>query len=62
MLSKTYDRDKLNEDLEVGVRGHVPGQRLFQVLVKDPILENIDTRTYRLGVPLPFMGKIRAKP
>src|SRR5882724_5877781 len=36
VLTKTYDREKLNEDLEVG----------------DPVLENFDTHGYRLGVPL----------
>ncbi len=54
VLSKTYDRDKLNEDLEVGVRGLYQDNGYFKVLVKDPILENIDTPSYKLGVPLPF--------
>src|SRR6202011_1991532 len=26
----------------------------FKVIVKDPILENIDTPSYKLGVPIPF--------
>jgi outer membrane protein insertion porin family len=57
VLSKTFDRDKLNEDLEVGVRGLYQDNGYFKVLVKDPILENIDTVSYKLGVPLPFAGK-----
>jgi outer membrane protein insertion porin family len=54
VLSKTYDRDKLTEDLEVGVRGIYQDNGYFKVIVKDPILENIDTPSYKLGVPLPF--------
>src|SRR6202011_6308653 len=29
----------------------------FKVIVKDPILENIDTPSYKLGVPIPFTSK-----
>jgi outer membrane protein insertion porin family len=52
VLSKTYDREKLNEDLEVGVRGLYRDNGYFKVSVGDPVLENLDTRNYRLGVPL----------
>jgi outer membrane protein insertion porin family len=52
VLSKTYDREKLNEDLEVGVRGLYRDNGYFKVSVGDPILENIGTHGYRLGVPL----------
>ncbi len=57
VLTKTYDRDKLSEDLEVGVRGLYQDNGYFKVLVKDPILENVDTVAYKLGVPFPFTGK-----
>jgi outer membrane protein insertion porin family len=57
VLSKTYDRDKLNEDLEVGVRGLYQDNGYFKVSVKDPILENVDVTSYKLGVPFPFTGK-----
>jgi outer membrane protein insertion porin family len=52
VLSKTYDRQKLSEDLEVGVRGLYRDNGYFKVSVGEPILENIDTEGYRLGVPL----------
>src|SRR6266850_26353 len=39
VLSKTYDRQKLNEDLEVGVRGLYRDNGYFKVSVGDPILE-----------------------
>ncbi|HKB89089.1 MAG TPA: outer membrane protein assembly factor BamA [Opitutaceae bacterium] len=61
VLSKTYDRDKLNEDLEVGVRGMYQDNGYFHVLVKEPILENIDTQNNKLGMPLPIIGKSSGK-
>src|SRR5207248_9727643 len=61
VLSKTFDRDKLNEDLEVGVRGLYQDNGYFRVLVKEPILENIDTRSNKLGMPVPIMGKSNGK-
>jgi outer membrane protein insertion porin family len=61
VLSKTYDRDKLNEDLEVGVRGLYQDNGYFRVLVKEPILENLDTRGNKLGVPVPFVPKSKGK-
>jgi outer membrane protein insertion porin family len=61
VMHKTYDRDKLNEDLEVGIRGMYQDNGYFRVLVKEPILENIDTRNNRLGMPLPVMGKSDGK-
>ncbi len=52
VLSKTYDREKLSEDLEVGVRGLYRDNGYFKVSVGEPVLDNIDTQGYRLGVPL----------
>jgi len=52
VLSKTYDREKLSEDLEVGVRGLYRDNGYFKVSVGEPVLDNIDTQGYRLGVPV----------
>jgi outer membrane protein insertion porin family len=52
VLTKTYDTQKLNEDLEVGVRGLYQDNGYFKVIVGEPVLESIDTQGYRLGVPL----------
>jgi outer membrane protein insertion porin family len=54
VLTKTYDQEKLNEDLEVGIRGLYQDNGYFKVVVapNGPILENVDTEGYRLGVPL----------
>ena len=60
VLTKTYDREKLSEDLEVGVRGLYRDNGYFKVSVGEPILENMDTESYRLGVPL-VMGRSHGK-
>ncbi len=60
VLSKTYDREKLSEDLEVGVRGLYRDNGYFKVSVGEPVLENIDTQGARLGVPL-VTGKSHGK-
>ncbi len=59
VLSKTYDHDKLIEDIEVGVRGLYTDNGYYKVLVRDPVLENIDTQGWRLGVPL--TGRTKGK-
>jgi len=59
VLSKTYDRDKLNEDLEVGIRSLYQDNGYFRVLVKEPVVQNVDTVRSRLGVPL--TGKSHGK-
>jgi outer membrane protein insertion porin family len=59
VMSKTYDHDKLIEDIEVGIRGLYQDNGYFRVLVKDPILENVDTENWRWGIPL--AGKVPGK-
>ncbi|MGB8473546.1 MAG: outer membrane protein assembly factor BamA [Candidatus Acidiferrum sp.] len=53
VLSKTYDHEKLNEDLEVGVRGLYQDNGYFRVVVapNGPILQNVDV--HHSGVPIP---------
>ena len=60
VMSKTYDHDKLIEDIEVGIRGLYQDNGYFKVLVKDPILENIDTNGWRWGVPV-VLGRSNGK-
>ena len=45
VMSKTYDHDKLIEDIEVGVRGLYQDNGYFRVVVapKGPILKNIES-------------------
>jgi outer membrane protein insertion porin family len=60
VMSKTYDHDKLIEDIEVGIRGLYNDNGYYQALINDPILTNIDTRNNRWGVPL-ILGKTDGK-
>jgi len=59
VLGKTYDHDKLIEDIEVGIRGLYTDNGYYKVLVRDPVLENLDTQGWRLGVPL--TGRTKGK-
>jgi outer membrane protein insertion porin family len=52
IMSKTFDRPKLDEDLEIGVRGLYQDNGYFKVLVKDPIVKTEDIN--RAGVPGPI--------
>jgi outer membrane protein insertion porin family len=61
VLTKTYDRQKLSEDLEVGVRGLYQDNGYFKASIGEPILENIDKTSNKLGVPVPFVGKSAGK-
>jgi len=62
VMHKTYDRDKLNEDIEVGLRGGLyQDNGYFRVLIKEPLLENIDTRGNKMGMPVPIMGRSSGK-
>ena len=51
---KTFDRDKLDEDLEVGVRGYYQDHGFFRVIVHDPILNTVDEN--RAGFRFPCRG------
>jgi outer membrane protein insertion porin family len=54
VLSKTFDRPKLDEDMEIGVRGLYQDNGYFQVIVKDPIIQNatVNEGFAPKGVPL----------
>jgi outer membrane protein insertion porin family len=56
LWSKTFDRRKLDEDLEVGIRGLYQDNGYFKVLVKDPILKTEDVSRGGLPGPLPVVG------
>jgi outer membrane protein insertion porin family len=52
VMSKTFDREKLNEDIEIGIRGMYQDNGYFKANVGEPILENVDTTGFRMGVPV----------
>ncbi|HKV04450.1 MAG TPA: outer membrane protein assembly factor BamA [Candidatus Acidoferrales bacterium] len=54
VMSKTFDRPKLDEDLEVGVRGLYQDHGYFKVVVDAKELKTVDLN--RPGIPLPIPG------
>jgi outer membrane protein insertion porin family len=61
LWSKTYDRRKLSEDLEIGIRSLYQDNGYFKVLVNDPILETVDIHRAGLPGPWPLVGRKRGK-
>jgi outer membrane protein insertion porin family len=62
ILHKTFDRQKLNEDLEAGIRDLYQSAGYFKVVVapQGPILTTVDVNREGLG-PLPLIGHERGK-
>ncbi|HVS89575.1 MAG TPA: outer membrane protein assembly factor BamA [Candidatus Acidoferrum sp.] len=52
VLTKTFDREKLNEDMEVGIRGLYQDNGYFKAVIGEPVLENVNTVGFRMGVPI----------
>ena len=61
VFSKTFDRRKLAEDLEIGVRGLYQDHGYFEILVKEPIAETVDVNRGGLPGPWPFIGRKQGK-
>jgi outer membrane protein insertion porin family len=59
--NKTYDRQKLDEDLELGIRGLYQDHGYFKVLVKDPILKTEDVDQGGIPGPWPVVGARHGK-
>ena len=56
VLSKTFDRPKLDEDMEIGIRGLYQDNGYFKVLVKDPIIQNATIKEGVLPKGVPLVG------
>jgi len=56
VLSKTFDRPKLDEDMEIGIRGIYQDNGYFKVLVKDPIIQNVTVNEGYLPKGVPLLG------
>jgi outer membrane protein insertion porin family len=56
VMSKTFDRPKLDEDMEIGIRGLYQDNGYFKVLVKDPILQNVTEKAGVLPKKVPLVG------
>ena len=57
VLSKTFDRPKLDEDMEIGIRGIYQDNGYFKVLVKDPIIQNATVKEGVLPKGVPLVGQ-----
>ena len=55
-MSKTFDRPKLDEDMEIGIRGLYQDNGYFKVLVKDPIIQNVTVKEGYLPGRVPLVG------
>ncbi len=56
VLAKTFDRPKLDEDMEIGIRGIYQDNGYFKVLVKDPIITNVTVKEGVLPKGVPLVG------
>jgi outer membrane protein insertion porin family len=56
VMSKTFDRPKLDEDMEIGIRGIYQDNGYFKVLVKDPIIQNVTVNQGVLPKGVPLIG------
>jgi outer membrane protein insertion porin family len=56
VMSKTFDRPKLDEDMEIGIRGIYQDNGYFKVLVKDPIIQNVTLNQGVLPKGVPLIG------
>ncbi len=61
VLSKTYDRQKLDEDLAVGVTGLYQDHGYFKVYVHDPVLKTVQEDKGGIPGPWPLVGAKHGK-
>ena len=61
VMSKTFDRPKLDEDLEVGVRGLYQDHGYFKVVVDVKDLMTVDENKAGIPLPIPVIGSKHGK-
>jgi outer membrane protein insertion porin family len=61
VLNKTYDRQKLDEDLEIGIKGLYRDHGYFKVSVGDPVLNTVDEDRPGVKGPWPMLGSKHGK-
>jgi len=61
VMSKTFDRAKLDQDLEIGIRGLYQNAGYFRADIKDPILTSVDLHRFGLPLPIPLIGRQRGR-
>jgi outer membrane protein insertion porin family len=60
LFAKTYDRDKLNEDIEVGIEGLYRDHGYFRINVGEPVLKTVKTERNGIPGPWPLIGHKRS--
>ncbi len=61
IMSKTFDRGKLDQDLEIGIRGLYQNNGYFKADIKDPILKPVELNRFGLPLPLPLIGRQKGR-
>ena len=61
IADKTFDQQKLNEDVAVGIHGLYQDHGYYKVLVKDPMLKTIDENKSGIPGPWPLVGAKHGK-
>lgn len=61
VLDKTYDRDKLDEDIGVGIRGLYQDNGYFKVTIGDPVLNTRNEDRSGIPGPWPVVGARHGK-
>jgi outer membrane protein insertion porin family len=61
VMSKTFDRSKLDQDMEIGIRGLYQNNGYFRADIKDPNLEPVEQHRFGLPLPLPLLGRQKGR-
>ena len=61
VMSKTFDRGKLDQDMEIGIRGLYQNTGYFRADIKDPILDSVELNRFGLPIPFPLIGRQRGR-
>ncbi len=61
VMAKTFDRPKLDEDMEVGIRGLYQDHGYFKVDVNVSDLKTVDLNRAGLPLPVPLIGRKHGK-
>ena len=61
LISKTFDRSSLDEDLETGVRELYLDNGYYDVVVNDPVVTTVDINKSGLPGPWPVVGRKHGK-
>ena len=60
LFSKTFDRDKLDEDMAVGIQGLYQDHGYFRINVGTPVLNTVKTEHNGIAGPWPLIGRRRS--